>query len=729
MCIDACMCTINYYYYLFIIIDTVNDMNVFLKSTCICDVINPLMILPKYISHDMQQSIQIVSKLPLSTFLSIQTDTLPLMAPFSFYWNSLYDIKCLRSDNSLRSSSPLQVTVCTIDESSLFNRQLIFALLYQATCKGLDITGLRFAFENSSSVFLELAKDKRSGGEEVTLAIAFRGTHAIKYVQDIIGPDDTALAKITDPISISATFGIEGKKSSVTCVHSHFWAGLELAKWFGGRACPDTIAILGVSDANTRSERRKRQRVRFSESESEDLPLPLSLPDDIAFPPLVSNIPALTVYKYSKIIFVVSPLVVPLHYSTLLQSIDNNGFDIIAIKRVRLNTKRASVLKIPPTACHFFTPSSAPSSPELNPSTLQFTNNTDMRPLYPPLPSIVLILGKECALSHASPLITSTFSDIKVAYSNDSTANDSAHFDNLFVDDPSAFFHATEFNEEYLKVFGSFIFTPTHKTIDKTCNDELQDKPVVKEEVCVVSVIGNSSMDKSVELLNSILTKPVSDNDLGSIELLGIKLIPEVSRFHAKQIPSSITGTLLYQDAVDYITSKVALLFAFRGLNANDRIAKIVKANETRITTSVLRPRSEAFDRFNTSNINSGFELASCCFIDKELFCDTSCWALSGYVPPSWFNDCAVLSNLVTTPISLLSVCTISANNIRYELMNISYKGTSVNDRGMQIMLLFPRKYAFPPIMLCSYALSHAPSYYAQYCVNGHLSLVSWLVS
>ena len=705
-----------------IIIETTDDLNSILQSLCLSHILNPLLKLPKLMKHisqgGIEQSLRIMSTLPLSTFLSIQTDTLPLLTPLSFYWSSLYDMKCLRSDISLHCTSPLQVTVCNLEQACLFDCELLFTLLYQATRSGLDVAGIRLAFDSSSSVFIEPDQDRNC---VLTFAVAFRGTSAIQCLQDIVGPEDSVLAKLTDPNSISATFGKEGnKKSSVTCVHSHFWAGLELAKWFGGRACPDTIAILGVSDAITRSERRKRQRVRFSESESEDCLTPLSLPDDIAFPPLVSNISALTVCNYSKIILVASPLVVPLHYGTLFRSINSNGFDIIGIKRVRLNAKRASILKIPPTASHFFTPSSAPTSPDLNLSMLPLmaTNciEADTNPVHPPLPSVVLILGKECALSHSLLLIRNAFCDIKAAYENDSAPsndNDSTSFndngssapynendpassnvndptssnendhassnendpassdenDSATSDELCAFFHATEFSEECMKVLGSFVFTPMHKSTEKVCNPQLQDEPT-KEEVCVLSVIGNYSMNKSIDLLNSILTKPknVEGNNsiLGSIELLGIKVIPELSRFHAKQIPSSVTGTLLYQDAVDYITGKVASLFLFRGLNVNDRVTQIIKTNQTRITSSILRPSSEAFEIFSTSNISCGFEIASCFFIDKELFCDSRSWTLKGFVPPSWFNDCAVLSSLLNKPAVLLSVFTVPTNNLRY---------------------------------------------------------------
>ena len=578
------------------------------------------------------------------------------------------------SDSSLRSTAPLQVTVGILEEPHIYNTELVFSLIYQSIEKGLDMAGLLFAFD-SHEINHVLLDDRVNGSCKLTLAIAFRGSNAIQCLSDIVGPESHSLALVTDPESLSAMFSVEHKRPLVSCVHSHYWAGLELAKWFGGRACADTCSILGVSDAITRSERRKRQRVRFSESESEDNFTPVTIPDDIAFPPLVSNVPALIAFNYSQIMFVVSPLIVPLCYGTVFQSISKCGFDIFSIKRIRLNAKRASTLNIPSCNVHHFTPSSAPPSPALNSLSLSLTqcesSTEEVQSSYPPLPSILFVLGRESAAMHIKPLIQTVCSDIREG-SKKFLKNQLSNTSPLSISE--ALFHATEYSDESMKVLGSFTFIPTHTTSSSgRTPSSIQQEGSIQEEVCLLSIIGNQSLNRAADLLNMVLADGVHLGteegrfcNLGRIELLGIKLIPELTRFHAKQIPLSVSGTLLYQEAVDHITGKLALLLVFRGLNANERVAAILKKSNTQALGAILRPSSEALECFSSSNIDSAVEIVSLFFIDKELFSDTGSWALSGYVPPSWINDCAMLSSLTSSPEELLSVVTVSSKHTRY---------------------------------------------------------------
>ena len=80
----------------------------------------------------------------------------------------------------------------------------------------------------------------------------------------------------------------------------------------------------------------------------------------------------------------------------------------------------------------------------------------------------------------------------------------------------------------------------------------------------------------------------------------------------------------------------------------------------------MLRPSSEAFESCCTLNLASGFEIASLFFIDKELFSDSTNWALVNHVPLSWCNDRAILSILVDNPDNLLTMFTIPVDHIRY---------------------------------------------------------------
>ena len=652
--------------------ETEDELRAVLESSTLSHIIKPLLRLPSvesFLSTDETLALQTVFSIPLSSIFVIQSDPAPFTTPLSFYWHSFYDPKFLPSNNSLRAQAPIQTTVCTIEEPHLRNTELIFALIHQAFCRGMDIGGIRFAFHEKitrDTVFMTDGAEVTS--EETykpTLAFAFRGSNAIQSLMDIVGPESSSLAKVTDPSSLSAVFGeIEDQKAPiVSCVHSHYWTTLELAKWFGGRACLETCSILGVSDAVTKLKRRKRQRVRFSESESEDNTTPIIVPDDIAFPPLISNIPALIVYTYSKIIFVASPVITPMCYSNVFQAISSSGFDILGIKRIRLNSKRASSLRIPSSCVSHFTPSSAPSSPAVSSLSSPLSPRDHTCRLHPPLPSLLFILGRENAASHVQSLLQATCSELK-HISEKVAAN---VVDINLLENPSALFHAIKYNEDCSKVLGSFNFTPTHTNGSKISSVLSQDE-AVKEEISFVAIIGSNSLHRSTEIINALVgnyrTNSTNDfqADLGMMELVGIKLVSELSRFQVKQL---YAGNPKQQEAVDYLAGKPALLLIIRGISANDRVSKILRGSHSRYLDPILQPRSKAFESLSSSNIDQAFHLASLFFIDKELFSDANEWALLDYVPSTWSNDCAILSGLTSDPESLLSVFTVSSNQMR----------------------------------------------------------------
>ncbi len=115
-------------------------------------------------------------------------------------------------------------------------------------------------------------------------------------------------------------------------------------------------------------------------------------------------------------------------------------------------------------------------------------------------------------------------------------------------------------------------------------------------------------------------------------------------------------------------TGKVTLLLVFRGINVNERVSKGLE-NTKRGSSGLLRPSSEAFESFCTLKLASGFEMASLFFIDKELFSDSTNWALVNHVPISWCNDCTILSSLADNPENLLSMFTIPVDHIRYVML------------------------------------------------------------
>ena len=501
-----------------------------------------------------------------------------------------------------------------------------------------------------------------TGSYSPTLAMAYRGPDAIQKTMNIVGPDDHALARVTDPTSVSAIFGRTGQSSPIAaCVHSYYWSGVELAKWFGGRACLETGTILGVTDTTTKTERRKRQRVRFSESESEDN---LPPPEDIAYPPLISNRPGLMAYSYSKVILVASPHVPPTCYSCLLDACSKSGFDILGIKRLRLNSKRASSLDISPSHLSHYTPSSTPSSPALS---LPMVSLSEALPVYfPPLPSLLFILGRENAPCHLNALIHHACGKLE-----DLAKLNSNVLDTSLLKTPFALLHATVYSDDHLKTIGSFVFAPTSSnSIRAPATCSVTEK--ILEEIAFVAIVGYQSIDHVIDLLNTLFNTAPSTTDhigadsteLGSFELLGIKLIPELSRFQAKQLCADQHGTSGYHENLEYVTGKPSLLLVFRGLNVNDRISEVIRKSSG--PSNVRFPHTmKSNSVISSSDLSRAFSLTSVFFIDKELFVDSYQWTLANYVPSTWIRDCSILSSFNAEQETLLSVFTVTSTHIK----------------------------------------------------------------
>ena len=652
----------------------VQEIEHFLQHTTFSSALDNLLkeaTIQEYVSTISQASLEPLFHLPLSAVFSVHSDHSALTTPVSFYWHSKYNPNCLPSNESLKPHTKLQTTVTTIPQQSLSMLHLIFSILHSIHTSGLDIAGLRVVFREATSSIDKSSSDIAS--QELTLVLAIRGPDAIFRWMEAVGPEDSTLAKVTDPQSLSARFG-SPKRELLHCVRTPYRATAALAKWFGGRACLKTGIVLGVSDARTRSERRKRQRVRFSESESEDgLPSPLL---DVTFPPLISNRPLLIAPSYSKMLLVISPHIPPSCYSTVLASCSHLGFDVLGMKRIRLNSKRATALNISPSFITHFTPSSTPPSPSVvdfvaHPLSAEHGQNA------PPLPSVLLLLGRENALQHSVTLRDAILSDL----SHLLKLNQLSLAINL-TDTPHTIVHTTEYAEEILKVIGTFSFTAINNSITQPpLLTEEREMGGPLEELCFIVVTQSNSLKRAVELLDRIFhiqpthnwedpitpelgnRSALSSEEFGRFELLGLKLVPRLSRFHAKQVCPFSPDDPLYQPSVQSLSDAPALLIVFRGIDCNKRLGKILLQASKSILHTVASSEKK-LQVIISHNVGKALTLTSTFFTDKELFIDAENWVLASYVPPAWLHDCNVLQSFQKAPEVLYSLFMVSSSHM-----------------------------------------------------------------
>lgn len=649
------------------------EMESVLSSISLQAVLQPflsLLTIAEAISSSVLSTLSGALAQPLGSLFGYQDDIMPFTTPISFYWSSIYHPSTLPCDESLKSVNTTCTTVCTLDHTSLGNPHLVYTVLSRAFSRGLDLAGVRLLFgEQSGSVLFVNSNrsqaDVPSGEMLPTLALALRGPDAVYGWVDVVGPDDSALAKVTDPTSLSAVFG----PGLVHTLKSPYQSTAALAKWFGGRACLKTSAVFGMSDPHTKSERRKRQRVRFSESESEDSMIspPVS---DMLFPPLISNLPRLIAQAYSKSLLIVSPSVPPSCYSSVLTSCSELGFDIFGAKRIRLNGKRASALDIPAEFMSHFTPSSTPPSPLiLDSSQAPFLGGvfTSMQSP-PPLPSVIIIIGRENAALHATTLKILITQNLQLLVEKNEGVR--IHL----LNSPDTVTHLIPYSEEKLKLLGSFAAPLSPGNGDLRVEEESSEACGLQEEICFVAVPGVKSLPICIDLLDKIFQVSSSGSDgrrvggerhhrsspvdevsgnLGGFELVGMKIIPQLSRFHAKKLSPIAVRDSLFSQAVQLLSGRPASLLIFRGVCCNERILERFESTQgAGLTVDLERKLQVIISRY----LSEAVYITSLFFSGKDLFSDSSSRIMTPYLPEACIHETDILQSFLHPHEKLWSV-------------------------------------------------------------------------
>ena len=633
------------------------------------------------ISSEILNEIQPLLDMSAEAFFSVHSDTNPLTTPTSFYWHSLYQPSCLPTTASFCTTLPLQSTVCALSSESLSNPNLVFHAIHGAYDYGLSIAGMRLVYGETCLPLDYPGNDDTITDCPVVLVLCLRGPDAISRCMDLVGPEDYNLAKVTDPCSIVSRFG-GPEYQPMQCTRTPYRVSATLSKWFGGRGCLQTGSVLGMTDSRTRSERRKRQRVRFSESdfESEDNLPPLT--PDVSFPPLVANRPLLTVLPYEQVLIVVSPLLPPLCYSSILASCNQLGFDITGAKRVRLNSKRATVLDIPASMVSHFTPSSTPPSPDL----ANFSGHpldSEPPPSIPPLPSLLLIVSRENALIHTCPLRTAIVTDLQSLLSLNPQLTS-----HIKVDYPvGALLHTLPYNVEKLKVLGSFAsttvtslaslppFAPEWEREGEKYGEEISFLAITQPSglvqavhalQLVFGVKGEKRWDEGLDRSGQVACADDEETDretrnLGRFELLGMKLIPQLSRFHAKQLCPIPSSDHTYQEAIQLLSDSPALILVLRGITCNHRLQTLLRPSLPRLSS---RQSLSMLSLLMSNSLSQAFHYTTMFFTDKELFCDPTCWTLLSFVPSSWARA-DILHDMQRPPLQLYSVLVVRGGEWR----------------------------------------------------------------
>ena len=610
-----------------------------------------------------------ILSLPLFDIMVISNDTGPLSRHIGFHWDAIQPNTT--SPSGVSSSEPVQNTAVVIQSHSLYKGSFIFQLLSRISAAALDVSGLRTAYLSDG---------------QISVALAIRGVNAVSTIADIVGPDDPSLAAITDPHSLSAKFGKPGEEL-VQFPHTHFGAGASIAKWFGGRCNLFDRTIVGMTDAETKFERRKRQKVRFSDTPIE---CPTS-PEEAVIP---SPMVILLVYPVSKVLLVIPPHVHPSSYGTAIETVSKLGFAVSGVRRVRLNAKRASLLQIPKQYMELYLPRgtilmsgsdaiSSPTSPTIQPAL----------PSTPPRPSLILTLERENAIRHLSILVQSICHSLQNSTSTVCSPGEPSSYSSTY------WIHGVALPEKFSDIFGPVINSPT-KPVHDYGNDTKPNKKW-EEELVLVGIPGGHSLETVAgflqDALNASATCVISEPQCG-FDLLGMKWLVALSRYQVKQmIPNLFTGSTYN---VENLTNVQMFFIALKAISGHKRLEMQLKDNSSK-TLSTVRKIVHSLDS------GAAYSMICLLFDEKELFSDPTNSTLTQFLPPIMQHRQNILQSYLAPKPCLTTVISVDVEQYK-SFLKILHKivrcnamlvgCTSIKKKGAQIskvtikLFIFQRK-------------------------------------
>ncbi|XP_006039205.2 uncharacterized protein LOC102376269, partial [Alligator sinensis] len=259
---------------------------------------------------------------------------------------------------------------------------------------GLDICGLRLLYPQhnlllSTTEELPSAYSPEAGKAPPVLALSLRGPKARHTLQDIVGPSDPQLARVTDCSSISALYCRSRAEPLVYLPRTDSRVNRELCLWFGGRVYSDTALHVGVQNPACKYNRSRPQSPSSCRTEERD---------DLQGKALSSAPTTLVSTTKGDVILVVSPTIPPHAYADAISTCTQRGFILQGIRRLQLSLKQATVLSMTTSQMAVFCPKKISSPPDRSSSREEF-------PPEPRLHCLILLLRKENVGYHVPALI------------------------------------------------------------------------------------------------------------------------------------------------------------------------------------------------------------------------------------------------------------------------------------------------------------------------------------
>ncbi|XP_039205834.1 uncharacterized protein C16orf71 homolog isoform X2 [Crotalus tigris] len=605
------------------------QISTFLTQTSLLDV---LWWKAELCSHLQSQFYPFLLEIPdvhLSYFASVNSDSAVaekiFATPAGFYWQTVEtDEKCFPNGSSIRESNDVgtEVAMTLLFETLLQNPVAVHHLLQLILASGLDVCGLRLLYPQQQMLLsstITLPSCYARGNASATLALSLRGSNARSVLQDILGPTDPQLARVTDSCSIHALYCSSRAEPLAYSPRTESRVHRELCFWFGGRApCAKTLC---GGDGNPACQRNK-PRSSFPKADGDQEKTGLQ---DVAARRLPATLVSTT---KGDLILLASPAVPPHSYGLVISTCTERGFVLQGIKQLQLSPPQADRLRMSASQATAFCP--------CKPSGVRESRGSEVH-LLPQayLHCLALLLRKENASLHAPALQKGLMNRLtEKGFLQEIQSN----LNSGVKPDPSRCFHVVPYTESFLQELGgnfSAVPSPCDIPMHVVARRRYATDPDL-EQVVLLSFTGQDALKSAGDLLHQILTSGSGQQEAPSLgedsafELLGLKWLPHLTRIQAKELSPFEVGDKSWQESVKLLTSRPALVCALRRTGAFVGLSEILKSTSN-------KPSGSNLQRLMSLTPEMAFRQAVLFFTEQELIGDFKRRPALRFLPPAQY--------------------------------------------------------------------------------------------
>ncbi|KAM6424570.1 dynein axonemal assembly factor 8 isoform 2-T2 [Liasis olivaceus] len=557
------------------------QISTFLTQTSLLDVLWWKGQLCSHLQNQLYPFLPEIPDVHLSYFATLNSDSAAaekvFAVPAGFYWQTVEtDEKYFPSSSGIRESSDVgtEVAMTLLFETLLRNPVAVHHLLQLILASGLDVCGLRLLYPQqqmlrSGTITLPSCHAQEKGS--ATLALSLRGSNARSVLQDIMGPSDPQLARVTDYCSINALYCSSRAEPLAYSPHSESRVHREMCFWFGGRV---QCAKMFPSGGGNPACEHNRPRSSFQKADGDQEKTGLQ---DMA----ANRLPA-TLVSTTKgdIILMASPTVPPHSYGLVISTCTERGFALQGTKQLQLSPNQAHRLSMSTSQVMAFCPCKPSGIAERRHSEDHLLTQTYVH-------CLALLLRKENASHHVLALLKGLMNRIvEKGFLEEIQSN----LHSSVKPDPNLCFHVVPYTESFLQELGGNFSAapnpcnvPMHVLASRryAADSEL-------EQVVLLTFTGKDALKSAGSFLHQILTPGLAQQQANSLEvsdsvfeLLALKWLPHLTWVQAKEITPFEVGDKAWQESIHVLTSRPALVCALRRIGAFAGLSELLKSSNS----------------------------------------------------------------------------------------------------------------------------------------------------